>query len=89
LVDLDVSQNVHRLIAAPTGAGKSYFLGWLIEKLYAEKKIMGLIRRLLCRLGFHRWVWGPAGLTCEVCGDFVSRAEVLADLEAGGGWWSW
>lgn len=38
LVDLDVSQNVHRLIAAPTGAGKSYFLGWLIEKLYAEKK---------------------------------------------------
>lgn len=38
LVDLDISQNVHRLIAAPTGAGKSYFLGWLVEKLYAEKK---------------------------------------------------
>jgi len=38
LVDLDVSENVHRLIAAPTGAGKSYFLGWLVEKLYREKK---------------------------------------------------
>lgn len=38
LVDLDVLENVHRLIAAPTGAGKSYFLGWLVEKLYAEKK---------------------------------------------------
>lgn len=38
LVGLDVSQSVHRLIAAPTGAGKSYFLGWLVEKLYAEKK---------------------------------------------------
>lgn len=36
--DLEVSQNVHRLIAAPTGAGKSYFLGWLLEKLYDEKK---------------------------------------------------
>lgn len=36
--DLDVLENVHRLIAASTGAGKSYFVGWLIEKLYAEKK---------------------------------------------------
>lgn len=35
--DLDVSSVAHRLIAAPTGAGKSYFLGWLAEKLYAEK----------------------------------------------------
>ena len=36
--DLDVLENVHRLIAAPTGAGKSYFLGWLVEKLYAQRK---------------------------------------------------
>lgn len=36
--DLDVSQNVHRLIAAPTGAGKSYFIGALVEQLYREKK---------------------------------------------------
>lgn len=36
--DLDVLENVHRLIAAPTGAGKSYFLGWLVEKLYAAGK---------------------------------------------------
>ena len=36
--DLDVLENVHRLIAASTGAGKSYFVGWLVEKLYAEKK---------------------------------------------------
>jgi DNA helicase HerA-like ATPase len=37
-VTLDVSANVHRLIAAPTGAGKSYFVGFLVEKLYAEQK---------------------------------------------------
>lgn len=36
--ELDVSSIAHRLIAAPTGAGKSYFLGWLVEKLYAERK---------------------------------------------------
>lgn len=36
--DLDVVANVHRLIAAPTGAGKSYFVGYLVEKLYNEKK---------------------------------------------------
>jgi len=36
--DLDVSQNVHRLIAGPTGSGKSYFVGFLVEKLYAEQK---------------------------------------------------
>ncbi len=47
----------------------------------------GIVRRLLCRPGFHRYVWGPAGLTCEGCGRFVSRAEVLADLEAGEGWY--
>lgn len=35
---LDISQNVHRLIAAPTGAGKSYFVGFLVEKLYSEGK---------------------------------------------------
>jgi DNA helicase HerA-like ATPase len=33
-LDLDVSGNVHRLIAAPTGAGKSYFVGALAETLY-------------------------------------------------------
>ncbi len=36
--NLDVSADVHRLIAAPTGSGKSYFLGYLVERLYAEKK---------------------------------------------------
>lgn len=49
----------------------------------------GTLRRLLCRLGFHRYVWGPDGLTCEACGDFVPRWAAMADLEAGGGWWSW
>jgi len=34
----DLSANVHRLIAAPTGAGKSYFVGYLIEQLYREKR---------------------------------------------------
>jgi len=38
MADLDVSANVHRLIAAPTGAGKSYFVGYLVEKLYAAEK---------------------------------------------------
>jgi len=38
VADLDVSANVHRLIAAPTGAGKSYFVGYLVEKLYAAEK---------------------------------------------------
>lgn len=36
--DLDVSANVHRLIAGPTGSGKSYFVGFLVEKLYSEQK---------------------------------------------------
>lgn len=35
---LDVSQNVHRLFAGPTGSGKSYFVGYMVEKLYAEGK---------------------------------------------------
>lgn len=36
--DLDVADNAHRLAAAPTGGGKSHLIGYLIEKLYAEKK---------------------------------------------------
>lgn len=36
--DLDVSGNVHRLIAGPTGSGKSYFVGYLVERLYAAEK---------------------------------------------------
>lgn len=34
----DLSANVHRLIAAPTGAGKSHFVGYLCEKLYEQKR---------------------------------------------------
>lgn len=34
----DLSGNVHRLIAAPTGAGKSYFVGWLAELLYSARR---------------------------------------------------
>lgn len=34
----DISANVHRLIAAPTGAGKSHFVGYLCEKLYEQKR---------------------------------------------------
>lgn len=32
--DFDLKAPVHRLIAAPTGAGKSYFVGYLVEELY-------------------------------------------------------
>jgi len=35
---IDLESNVHRLIAAPTGAGKSYFVGWLAEQLYERGK---------------------------------------------------
>lgn len=35
---LDISQNTHRLIAGPTGSGKSYFVGYMVEKLYAAEK---------------------------------------------------
>ena len=33
----DLTANVHRLISAPTGAGKSFFVGYLIEQLYNEE----------------------------------------------------
>lgn len=36
--DFDLGANVHRLIAAPTGAGKSYFVGYLVEQLYQAQK---------------------------------------------------
>jgi len=36
--DLDVSGVIHRLFAGPTGSGKSYFVGYMVEKLYAEKR---------------------------------------------------
>ncbi|RXE56410.1 hypothetical protein ABH15_10015 [Methanoculleus taiwanensis] len=34
---IDVSENIHRLIAAPTGGGKSYFVGSLVEELYRNE----------------------------------------------------
>ena len=35
---IDLESNVHRLIAAPTGAGKSHFVGWIAEQLYERGK---------------------------------------------------
>ncbi len=34
-VDLHLDDPVHRMIAAPTGGGKSYFVGAMVEQLYA------------------------------------------------------
>ena len=34
---IDVSGNIHRLIAAPTGGGKWYFVGSLAEELYRNE----------------------------------------------------
>jgi len=36
--ELKFFQNVHILVSAPTGAGKSYFVGWMAEKLYEKKR---------------------------------------------------
>ena len=35
--DPDLLLNEHKMIAAPTGGGKSYFAGSLIEQLYQKK----------------------------------------------------
>lgn len=40
--DLQLEKGVHRMIAAPTGGGKSYFVGAMVEGLY-EKKIPFII----------------------------------------------
>ncbi len=37
-MDLDLSGAVHRLIAGPTGSGKSYFVGALVERLRKEER---------------------------------------------------
>ena len=37
MVDLELEKGVHRMIAAPTGGGKSYFVGWLVEGLYSKQ----------------------------------------------------
>ena len=37
MIDLHLSEPVHRMIAAPTGGGKSYFVGFLIEQIYAQR----------------------------------------------------
>lgn len=37
-MDLDLSGSVHRLIAGPTGSGKSYFVGSLVEQLRREER---------------------------------------------------
>ena len=42
MIDLHLEDPVHRMIAAPTGGGKSYFVGYLVEQLY-EKKIPFII----------------------------------------------
>lgn len=36
-MEIDVSENRHRTIAAPTGAGKSFFVGYMVEELYRQK----------------------------------------------------
>lgn len=35
MIDLHLDEPVHRMIAAPTGGGKSYFVGAMAEQLYA------------------------------------------------------
>jgi len=36
-IDLHLDDPVHRMIAAPTGGGKSYFVGAMAEQLYAKE----------------------------------------------------
>lgn len=38
MIDLHLSEPVHRMIAAPTGGGKSYFVGFMVEQLYALER---------------------------------------------------
>ncbi|WP_290597900.1 helicase HerA domain-containing protein, partial [Archaeoglobus sp. JdFR-39] len=33
-MDYKFMKNAHMMVAAPTGGGKSYFVGWMAEKLY-------------------------------------------------------
>ena len=42
MIDLHLDKQVHRMIAAPTGGGKSYFVGYMVEQLY-EKHIPFII----------------------------------------------
>ena len=37
-IDLHLDDPVHRMIAAPTGGGKSYFVGAMIEQLYQQER---------------------------------------------------
>lgn len=37
MIDLHLSEPVHRMIAAPTGGGKSYFVGFMVEQIYAQR----------------------------------------------------
>lgn len=37
-IDLHLDRPVHRMIAAPTGGGKSFFVGMMVEELYRHKK---------------------------------------------------
>lgn len=48
---------------------------------------MRFIRRIGCMLGYHhRGKWNDDGITCVDCGFHKSKSEVIADLNAGGGW---
>lgn len=42
MIDLKIEDAAHRMIAAPTGGGKSYFVGYMVEQLY-EKEIPFII----------------------------------------------
>ncbi len=35
-MDYKFMKNAHMMVAAPTGGGKSYFVGWMAEKLYEQ-----------------------------------------------------
>lgn len=37
MIDLQIEAPAHRMIAAPTGGGKSYFVGYMVEQLYEHQ----------------------------------------------------
>lgn len=47
---------------------------------------MTVIRYILCKIGIHlHGVWSKDGITCEDCGCFKSKYEIMSDLHSGQG----
>lgn len=50
-------------------------------------KLKRILRLCCCRVGYHfRGQWNKEGITCEDCGFHKPKCEVIASLNAGGGW---